>query len=313
MIDSFPVKLNVRLTAVVLVAVSLQLFAVPLVLLPQAPGWAFAAAVTLSLVTPLMRALMHEAIYNRLATGRRLNDVLGRALAVTSGIALDPIRFGHLTHHRFARHELDRPDVIEPGKSRVVACATYYLGLLGGMHVREMAASLAMLLPKSALLFLAEHGVPKDDSLRVLRGAIRRTLDRRLRRARTDLFLAALIYALAFYLYGAWWPVLVAAVAVRALIVSLQDNAAHYGTPAVLRAPAHNARLARFARTFMLNGNLHGVHHERPELPWTALPQVPRATEDLTVGYLALIMRQLKGPRRAFYQNAQAAGAAAQD
>ena len=313
MIESVPVRLNARLTALVLAAAVVQLFAVPLFLLPQAPAAAIMAAVALSLMTPLMRALMHEAIHNRLANDRRLNDVLGRALAVTSGVAFDPIRFGHLTHHRFTRHELDRPDVIEPGRSRALACATYYLGLLGGIHAREILASLAMLLPKSVLLFLADHGVPKDDALRVLRGAIRRTLDRRLRRARTDLFVAALIYAAAFYLYGVWWPVLAAAMAVRALIVSLQDNAAHYGTPAVLRAPAHNTRLARFARTFMLNGNLHGVHHDRPELPWTALPKVPRATENLTVGYLALIARQIKGPRRAFYRGAQASGAAGVD
>ena len=313
MIEPIPLKLNLRLTALVLAAALVQLFVVPVLLLPRQPVWAFAAAVGLSLVTPLMRALMHEAIHNRLAIDRRLNDVLGRALAVTSGVAYDPIRFGHLTHHRFTRHELDRPDVIEPGKSRVVACATYYLGLLGGIHAREILASLAMLLPKSVLLFLADHGVPKDDALRVLRGAIRRTLDRRLRRARTDLLAAALIYAAAFYFYGAWWPILFAAMAVRALIVSLQDNAAHYGTPAVLRAPAHNTRLAHFARTFMLNGNLHGVHHDRPELPWTALPKVPQATENLTVGYLALIARQLRGPRRAFYRNAQASGAAGVD
>src|ERR1700742_3731181 len=101
MLESVPVRLNLRLTALVLAAAVLQLFAVPLLLLPGKPAWAFAAAVTLSLMTPLMRALMHEAIHNRLATDRRLNDVLGRALAVTSAVAYDPIRFGHLTHHRF--------------------------------------------------------------------------------------------------------------------------------------------------------------------------------------------------------------------
>ncbi|MBV8790838.1 MAG: fatty acid desaturase [Pseudolabrys sp.] len=297
-----PYRLNVRLTVAVLAVAIAQLFVAPL-LLPHFGVPVAIAAIALSLATPLHRALMHEAIHSRLGGSRQLNDRLGRALAVTCGTAFDPVRFGHLTHHRFARHALDRPDVIEPGQSRLVAGAAYYAGLCGGAALRETLTSILLLLPKRVLLKAAELGIPKDDALRVLPAAIRRNLDRRLWRARSDTLVVIAVYAASFYLYGAWWPVPVAAVALRAFIISLQDNAAHYGTPAELNAPAHDTWLPGWARTFLLNNNLHGVHHARPDLPWDALPLASPPQERFGMGYGTLLLRQLRGPRRSFALN----------
>ena len=296
-----PYRLNVQLTMFALAVMVLQLVVVPLSLLPQSPVTAIVAVVLLSLTTPVNRALLHEAIHGRLARQRNWNDRLGRGLAVTSAMAFDAIRFGHLAHHRFPRHDLDRADVIEPGQNPILVGFNFYIGLLGWIHVREILGSALMLLPRRAIMFLTERALPMDDSLQVLRGAIRRSLDRRLRRSRVDLFLVASIYGAALYLYGAWWPVLIAGIAMRALIVSLQDNVAHYGTPAVLGASAHNSRLAPWPSTFLLNANLHGVHHARPELPWNALPQVPEAEQHLAGTYMTLVLRQFQGPRRSFH------------
>jgi fatty acid desaturase len=303
-IAAAPHRINVQLTVLALAAVLLQLVVVPLYLLPQAPVVAVVAVLLLSLSTPLNRALLHEAIHGRLARRRNWNDILGRSLAVGSGVAFDAMRFGHLAHHRFPRHELDRADVIEPGKSRIVAGLSYYGGLLGWIHLREILASSIMLLPRRAIVFITEQTLPNDDSILVLRGAIRRSLDRRLRRARTDLLFGALVYGSAFYLYGADWPILVLGIAARALIVSLQDNVAHYGTPAVVGAPAHNSRAARWVSLFMLNQNLHGAHHDRPELPWDALPGALEGTGNGYAGsYVVLILRQFLGPRQSFAAN----------
>jgi fatty acid desaturase len=177
----------------------------------------------------------------------------------------------------------------------------FYGGLLGWIHLREIFASAVMLLPRRAIIFLTEHVLPKDDSISVLRGALRRTLDRRLRRARVDLMFVALIYAGALCLYGDLWPILLVGVAARALIISVQDNVAHYGTPAVVGAPAHNSKASRWASLFMLNQNLHGVHHDRPELPWNVLPSALESTGSSYAGsYLALAIRQFHGPRQSF-------------
>jgi fatty acid desaturase len=300
-IGTAPYRINMQLTTLALAAVLFQLVIIPTFFLPQAPVLAIAAVLFLSLSTPLNRSLLHEAIHGRLARRRDWNDHLGRALAVTSGMAFDAIRFGHLAHHRFPRHELDRADVIEPGKSRVVAGLKYYSGLLGWIHLREILASAFMLLPREAIIFLTEHVLPKDDSISVLRGAIRRSLDRRLRRVRADLMFVALIYAGALYLYGESWPFLIVGIVARSLIVSVQDNVAHYGTPAVVGAPAHNSKASRCASLFMLNQNLHGIHHDRPELPWNVLPGALESTGRGYAGsYLALAVRQFRGPRQSF-------------
>jgi fatty acid desaturase len=294
-----PFRLNVLLTALALAATVLQFTIVPIFVLPYSPVLAAVFIVLVALSTPLNRALLHEAIHGRLARGRIWNERLGRALAVTSGIAFDAIRFGHLAHHQFPRHGLDRADVIEPGTNRFVAWLSFYAGLLGLIHVREILAVAVVVLPRRAIIALTDWALAHDDSLSVLHGRVRRSLARRLWRARTDLMSVTLIYAGAFYLYGTDWPVLLAAIAARAVILSVQDNVAHYGTPPVLGAPALNMNASRWFSRLMLNQNLHGMHHVRPELPWNKLPEALDANgKDIAGNYLALALAQFHGPKQ---------------
>jgi fatty acid desaturase len=297
-----PYRVNALLTATVFAIAAIQLVAVPLLLMPEsgleADLLAVTIAVLLSLTTPFQRALLHEAIHSRLAARRGWNTFLGRALAVTSGISFDANRLGHMTHHRFPRHALDRADIIEPGANRVVVTIKFYLGLLGGLYVREILSSMLMLMPRRGINWVASNLLPEDDADgMVLHGALRRGLDRRLSRIRLDSALVVLIYGASFYLYGEWWWVLVLSIALRGLIVSLQDNVAHYDTPAVIGAPAHNTRTTRWAALFMLNSNLHGVHHDHPDVPWDSLPNAfQRGGGDYSGGYFALLAKQLSGP-----------------
>jgi fatty acid desaturase len=259
---------------------------------------AIVVTVLLSLTTPFIRALMHEAIHGRLVRTRYWNDRMGRALAICSGISFDAIRIGHMTHHRFPRHGLDRADIIESGKSRIAASVKFYLGLIGWLYVREFLSSMVMLLPRGAINWVAQRVMPLDEAESVsLHGVLRRSLDRRLFRIKLDTMLVVVIYGGAFYLYGAWWPVLLMTIALRGLIVSLQDNVAHYGTPAVVGAPAYNSYTSRWASLFMLNSNLHGVHHDWPDVPWNRLPGAfLRSQGNYAGGYFALLLKQFYGP-----------------
>src|ERR1700680_4054062 len=112
-----PYRLNAKLAATVFVLAALMLCAVPLVLLPQAPVWDGVLVALLGLATPFNTAVLHEAIHGRIARKSAWNDTIGRALGICSGVSFDVVRFGHLTHHRFNRHALDRPDVIAPGQT----------------------------------------------------------------------------------------------------------------------------------------------------------------------------------------------------
>ncbi|MEP7030850.1 MAG: fatty acid desaturase [Pseudolabrys sp.] len=298
-----PYQLNLLLTAVAFVVAGIQLAVAPIILASQsglsADALAFAVLLLVPLTTPLSRALLHEAIHSRLARRKDWNVRFGRAIAISNGVAFDAMRLGHMTHHRFPRHSLDRADIIEPGKPWVTTASKFYLGLIGWLYVREILSSMVMLLPRRAIERIADFAMANDESA-MLHGALRRGLDRRIARIRLDSVLVVVVYTAAFYLYGEWWPVLLASLALRGLIVSLQDNVAHYDTPAVLGAPAHNTQAGRLARILMLNQNLHGVHHDRPDLPWHVLPDAFRSRgEGYAGGYFTLLMRQFYGPRRA--------------
>jgi fatty acid desaturase len=296
-----PYRVNTWLTASSLIAAILHFVAVPVFLLPRAPAYACISVILLSLFTPVSRALLHEAIHGRLVKPRSWNDHLGRALAISSGIAFDAIRFGHLAHHRFPRHALDRADVIAPGANRFVAVVQFYGGLVGGIYLREVLWAAILLLPRSSIEFLTKQALEGDETMAVLHGAVRRNLDRRLARSRIDLLLMILIYAGAFYLYAGWWPILLIGIATRALIISLQDNVAHYGTAADIGAPAHNSRASHCVGLFMLNQNLHGVHHDHPEIPWNHLPRTFEASgKRYTGSYFPLLIKQFDGPRESF-------------
>ncbi len=295
-----PFRLNALLSATGLAILFAQVAIIPLVLLPQSPLFAGAAVLLLALTTPFNNALMHEAIHGRLARNPAVNDALGRSLAIFSGVTFDIIRFGHMTHHRFNRHALDRPDVMEPNQNRAVAFLQYYFGLLGGLYLREMAVSIAMFLPRRLIEWAVDRALAKDaETVVLLRSAVRRMLSRRLTRIRVDTVIAITVFAGAFYLYGAAWPWLAAAIAMRGVIVSMQDNLPHYGTPAIIGAAAHNSRTSAWARAFMLNQNFHDVHHRQPELPWNALPQAFALTgANYGTGYFSLAAKQLRGPWR---------------
>jgi fatty acid desaturase len=302
-----PYRLNLLLCACAVAVAAIQFVIVPVYLLPEtdvmsteiADIAAIIVAVLLSLATPFVRALLHEAIHGRLSRNTKVNTRLGRLLAISSGIAFDAIRLGHMAHHRFPRHALDRADVIEPGNNRLLATVKFYCGLLGWIYVREILSSMVMLLPRRAIIWVAEHVMsPEEVGNVALLSALQRGLTRRLRRIRIDSVLIILVYAGAFYLYGSWWPVLLMAIALRGLVVSLQDNVAHYDTPADIGAPAHNSRTVRWARLFMLNSNFHGVHHERPDVPWNRLPGAfVRDDGNYAGGYFAMMLKQFNGPQ----------------
>jgi fatty acid desaturase len=297
-----PFRINAWLTAASLTSASLQLVIIPAFLLPGAPVSACIIVLLLSLVTPISRALLHEAIHGRLLKPRSWNDRFGRTLAITSGIAFDAIRFGHLTHHRFPRHALDRADIIEPGKNRIVAVVRFYVGLLGGIYLREVLWTAILLLPRSMIEFLTDQALKNDETMNaLLQAAVRRNLDRRLARCRTDLLWVVVLYGGSFYLYSRWWPILLIGLATRALIISLQDNVAHYGTPAEIGAEANNSRASRCLSFFILNQHLHGVHHDRPEVPWNKLPQTfDTAGKHYAGSYFRLLIGQFAGPRESF-------------
>jgi hypothetical protein len=85
---------------------------------------------------------------------------------------------------------------------------------------------------------------------------------------------------------------------VRGFIISLMDNVYHYGTPANLLISGYNLKIPRIFQYILMNGNFHGLHHEKPKIPWYNLEkEFIKLNKQFDGPLLPQIFRQFKGPK----------------
>jgi fatty acid desaturase len=268
-------------------------YALPLALLPLSP-WFALLLIPAILTTTTNWSLMHEAIHSHFHPDARINNGFGRISGILFGAPWETLKFGHLLHHSINGTPPDRPEYFEPQRqSRFAANAIFYPRLLFGLYAVEVIGAFFCLLPRSILakvtpLFPGEIG-PQRAERHLLQPD-------RLAHIRLDALLTIAAMVLAFWCYGAAWPLLLAAVFARGVLISFADNGYHYAAPigAGARA-AYNLRLPGGAA--ILNFNLHQVHHRHPTLPWNQLPRAFAADADTYDGpYFRTMARQLRGP-----------------
>jgi fatty acid desaturase len=176
----------------------------------------------------------------------------------------------------------------------------FYAQLLFGVYLLELAASLLSLLPRPMLRPMVRRVFYEGDAdaARMADRAERTLLaPGNLTRIRTDAVAILVLFGLSGLAYGGWWPALALAVLGRGVVVSVLDNAPHYGGPLAEPDQGFDMRVPAGLDALVLNSNLHGTHHRHPNLPWTALPATFRAEGGRYAGsYLVLPLRQLKGP-----------------
>ncbi|MFC0506512.1 fatty acid desaturase [Micromonospora costi] len=286
-------------TSVVLVATALgvlclQLVVLPLWLLPSNPTWGWLLAPLALLTTPYW-SLLHDAIHGTLLARRTWNDRCGRALAVGYGAPFALLKTGHLLHHRYSRTRRERTEVYDPATTRWAAVAPgYYLRLVGGLYLAEVATVLLAAAPARAWRHLARRLDSPDTVTGLLLDGVRR---RHLRQFRVDGLAVVLVHGAAGVAYGRHVWMLGAALAARAVLISVADNAYHYGTRLEASLEAMNLRLPRALETFVLAFNLHGVHHRHPGLPWHELRRAFTADADrFHLGWFDAVGRQVRGP-----------------
>lgn len=100
--------------------------------------------------------------------------------------------------------------------------------------------------------------------------------------------LILLLQAGLIWVWG-WWYV--AALVVRALLISLSDYAYHYGGEGDIRQ-GYDLDAGALGNAYLLGFNRHGAHHRQPWLPCNTL-QVERYDGQ----WLPAVLRQFKGPR----------------
>ncbi|MGW6121139.1 fatty acid desaturase family protein [Nocardia sp. NPDC055165] len=285
---------NVRLIVLALTIGGTQLFVIPLVLLPVDAAWGWALVPLTLTITPFW-SLIHEAVHGSLLRNRTRNDRMGRMLAVVYGSPFAMLKVGHLLHHRYSRVR-ERSEIYDPATTtRRSAAPPFYLKLFGGLYLLEVLALLLAPMPERTIRALGRR-VDAPDSVgglvleRVAQPVV-------LGKFRTDAAAIVVIHTVAFLCYGAHGWMLLAALGGRALIISLSDNAYHYGTDLELPRAAMNLRLPRTLERFALSFNLHDVHHRHPGLRWYELrSRFDSEGAHYHLGWFRAVARQLRGP-----------------
>jgi fatty acid desaturase len=279
----------VLLVAGALGSLVVQLFVIPL---GSLPGWLLAPLV---LTSTHLWSILHESIHGSLLRDRTWNDRVGRALAVGYGAPFVLLKSGHLLHHRFSRTPRERTEVYEPAASSWTRRApVYYLRLFGGLYLAEVASVVLALAPRR-LWHRLRHLLDTPDTVTAL--LFDAITGRRLGQFRLDAIGIVLVYTGAFLAYGNRWWMLLAALMGRAFLVSVADNAYHYGTALDEPLEAMNLRLPGFLESFVLAFNLHGVHHQHPGLAWHSLRGAFLADGGrFDMSWWRAVIRQLRGP-----------------
>ncbi len=293
--------LNRRLLAFYVGSSLIAYFALPILVrtVGTACLWAL---LPLTLIANGYWATLHEAIHGQLLVSADINRRAGRVLAILWGSSFRLLRFGHLTHHRFNRHKLDRPDTYDPTiTSRGIARLRFFAEIFGGLYAIEVITPLAYLLPRRLVGRIVHRLYSGDEKpMPRLRALAEQALvgPKGMAEIRQDALLMTLTICLAFLAWGTYWPAFVAFLFGRGLLVSFLDNVYHFHTPLDRVDYAYNLSLPRPLQALFLNMNLHRVHHLRVNLSWWQLPrQFVCEHESFDGSLLHGAMRQLKGPR----------------
>lgn len=262
---SIPATTNAWLIAGI-VAVHVLMLAMLPYLLAQSLWWATLIP-ALAWVNNTHWALIHEGIHKLLHPTQ--NEPLSRLLGILMGTSFHVLRFGHLMHH-----QMNRDWQSEWVRERSLGARLhYYTHLLVGLYGSEVLSSLAMaLLPKTTLLRLMRSHMLKDYPQVVTAGERFFYTRRNIGAVRVDMTLSLMLYTAAFIHFGAFWPVLLGFIAMRALAISLLDNIYHYATPADNSKAGKELLLPPTLSALVLHGNYHETHHLNPDVPWTELP-----------------------------------------
>ena len=290
-----PATINLCLAAFHAALNLYQFLFLPLWLLPADPAWAW-TLLPLALLNNPFWSLIHEAIHDLFHPNRSSNALFGRLLAILFGSPFQILRLSHLLHHKLNRTPAEGTEFFDRGKSSKAAAAPgYYLQILGGLYLVEVFSPLAFFLPRSWIKRFKERSLAAQSVSAIL---VQNWLrDETLREIRIDGLWTVGWLSLGFYCYGEHWPLLVAVLAARGLLISFLDNIYHYQTPVSDIFYAKNLALPRLAEMLLLHFNLHGIHHVNPAIPWIGLPRVFHAQAGRFQGrYFSAALYQLRGP-----------------
>ncbi|HEY7977841.1 MAG TPA: fatty acid desaturase [Rhizomicrobium sp.] len=269
-------------------------------LVPQTFGTDALFIVVMAATLPLHYGLMHETMHGNLFASEDWNRRVGRLLGIATGYPWETMRFGHLAHHGFNRHDYDRPESWHEGQAYFSKAVQYYFQLLIGNVILYVLAPLPLLLPTSTTPAVVKL-MDQSPEMEWFRNAAFRTFTnpQKRRAIRIDLLCSVVLFAFAIWMWGAHWPVFALGIVARWCVQSILDNAPHYAMPLDSGRDARNTTFPRPFRWMILNQNFHGAHHHSPQTHWLELPAAYAASGEPEDGsWFVAQLRQLRGPVR---------------
>lgn len=287
--------LNPVLAVLMVLAQVLQLFVLPLWLLPQDPRWGWLLLPMAGLTLPLW-ALVHDCFHGSFSPRSKVNGRVGRVLAVGFGAPYQLLRTGHLLHHKHNRGPRDRSEVYDDRRGSWLGMApSYYFRLLGGLYFYELLAVPLLCLPRAWVAAAIRRASGADNVVEQMGAVLLRP--QVLREMRQDALAVMLLLGLSAWCYGPHAWMLVLALVARGLVISLHDNSYHYDTPLEGAADALTLRLPAWASPLVLHFNYHDTHHRHPQLGWRELPAAHRRDGGrFDIAFGTALLRQLRGP-----------------
>jgi fatty acid desaturase len=294
-VNRIPAGMNVALAFFYTAVNCVQFFFLPVFLLQRDIRWAW-VLVPLALFNNPYWSLLHECIHDLFCPDSRVNTFFGRLLSVMFGSPFRILRLSHLLHHKLNRTPMEGTEFYERANGSVLrAAAGYYFQILGGLYLIEFLSPVLFFVPRVRLRkFTARCIKPETVSAILMQSWTR---NESIREIRIDGFLIGAWIGASIYCYGAQWPLLLAILAARGLLISFLDNVYHYRTPVNDIFYAKNLWLPKAAAALLLNFNLHGIHHRHPAIPWRGLPRLFHdGAETYQGNYFLAAARQLCGP-----------------
>jgi fatty acid desaturase len=290
-----PSALNCILALFYVVLNLFQFLILPLCLFPLERNWAW-TLLPLALLTNPFWSLIHEAIHDLFHANKTANMVAGRVLAILFGSPFRILRLSHLLHHKLNRMPVEGTEYFDRDRgSRIGAAPGYYFEIFLGLYLVEVVSPIYFLLPRKLLQGFRARYLPAQSVSSLLMqnwlGA------ESLREIRLDGALTIAWLTFSFYCYGENWPLLLALLLARGVLISFLDNVYHYETPVSDVFFAKNLSLPAPLAKLLLNFNLHGIHHINPAISWINLPKAFDVQGGkFDGGYFAAALRQLHGP-----------------
>jgi fatty acid desaturase len=271
------------------------LFFVPALLLGRSNWWGL-ALVPFALLSNMLWSLIHEAIHGHLFIHRQGNESAGRVLAILHGASFLPLRLGHYAHHKYSRTVRERAEIYDPSSSSQTGAALrYFLRILGGLYALEVLGTFSSVLPRTVLAVVA-RSLDREDSVAgpTLQSVLQPGA---LFAVRFDATAICALYFGSALLYGSSAWMLAVAVCVRGFLISLADNAYHYGTALDRPREALDLAAPRWLHRLLLEFTLHGTHHANPSLPWFELRRKFERSGAVYQGtWFKAVAAQLGGP-----------------